>query len=1070
MRRVAISALGPLAVRIDGDPVPLGGRMQRAVLADLVAHHPGPVRVDALVEHLWGDEAPPAAQSSLFAYLSRLRKLLGTDAIVRDGPLYRLDVEPATIDVRRFEASIAAADFEAALSLWRGEPYGELGTEPFLVAERARLVELHAAALEARFVERASGGDVDPRLVADIEAAVADHPLRERLWATLMRALYRDGRQADALRAYGRAARTLGDELGIAPGPELRELESMILLQHPGLDDRVRGEDRREAADVPTNLRSPTTSFVGRDEAVRAVVAACRTHRTTTLVGPGGVGKTRMAVEVAWSLLAEYPGGVYDVDLLAASDAGDFIERLADAIGVAEGPGRDRSRQVGRRLDREPSLVLVDNCEHLLPDIAGEIDWLVAHTSHVVVLATSREPVGVTGERVIAVPPLRGDEAIAGVQLFAERVRVARPGAGLPSADAVRRVVDALDGLPLAIEIAAAHAALVPVAELMGRLSADASALARAADDRRHVTLTALIDWSYDLLDPIERARFLELSVFAGPFTLVGAAGVWGGDVDDATVTVRQLIRKSLVEEAGAPARFGLLDTIRSYGRDRLRLEGRWDDIAARHLAWVRRVVADAAAAYHTPREGDALAVLRRQRLEIDQAVRSGQPEAVAALVDDVWYGLFLDGRFASALAAIDALADPGPRMRAARTLVAAEQGLEPAAQVVAAARTVVRDADGMPDDDRAVVLLLAGDALTALGEYEEAEAPLLEAERLFGESDVEWGVGWSVLRQVRVAGLGRGDDDTARVLLSRARRHLELAGDARILAYAEIIDASIARLHGRWTDVLELGRKAAATFRALEAPQRELEAVYFVAVALLQLGRPDDCRGAIVEMRSIADRLGDDQPLEMIDLVAAQYEARFGDVEVAIGMLTDQIEAARRSGEHTAVGRIELEFARAHHLAGRPEEASDAILRARSALTSAQQPWMAAELEAIAAEVALALDDGDEARRLIEIAIDANGSLGQLHVLARAHETMAEFARRTGDPTTAIEYLARATATRDLAGAPADARERATHQQLSTWARRELGEAEFSTIWRRATAVEGEKRTVRGPHAASIP
>ena len=421
-------------------------------------------------------------------------------------------------------------------------------------------------------------------------------------------------------------------------------------------------------------------------------------------------------------------GGVYDVDLLAASDAGDFIERLADAIGVAEGPGRDRARHVGRRLDREPSLGLVDNCEHLLPDIAGEIDWLVAHTSQVVVLATSREPLGVTGERVIAVSPLRGDEATAGVQLFAERVRVARPGAGLPSADGVRRVVDALDGLPLAIEIAAAHAALVPVAELMGRLSADASALAQAADDRRHVTLTALIDWSYDLLDPVERARFLELSVFAGPFTLAGAAGVWAATSTTRRSRSDKLLRKSLVEEAGTPARFRLLETIRSYGRDRLRLEGRWDEIAARHLAWVRGVAADAAAAYHTPGEGDALAVLRGERLEIDQAVRSGQPEAVAVLVDDLWYGLFLDGRFASALAAIDALADPGPGMRAARVLVAAEQGLEPAAQVVAAARAVLREADGMPDDDRAVVLLLAGDALTALGEYEEAESPLREA------------------------------------------------------------------------------------------------------------------------------------------------------------------------------------------------------------------------------------------------------------------------------------------------------------------------------------------------------
>src|SRR6266704_3535141 len=623
-----IRLLGPLEVHSRGRPVEVAGRRLRLLLAVLALRPGQVVAAERLIDLLWEEASPPAdPANALQALVSRLRRALEAassgERLASRPSGYLLAVEPDQVDALRFERLRrdghealaagrhvqAAATLREALELWRGQALAEFATEPFAAANATRLEELRLGALEDRIEAELALGE-HARLVGELEALAAEHPLRERLHALLMRALYATGRQADALAAYQRVRRGLAERAGLDPGVELRRVEEAILAQDPSLSAAPVAAE--PAAPEPTpaarggrgNLRGPLTSFVGREEELARILELLGRHRLVTLTGPGGVGKTRLAAEAARHL-----GGQADGD----GDAPDAADRLVAA------------------LERHRTLLVVDNCEHLAEQVAALTERLLAVCPGVRVLATSREPLRVPGEVRWPVPalpvpppgPVRPEELahFAATRLFLDRAGAAVPGFAVgdqADAAAVGEVCRRLDGLPLAIELAAARVGALPPRELAARLDDRFRLLTAGARTAlpRQQTLRAVVDWSWELLDRSERAGLRRLSVFVGGCTLDAAETVCAGpDLPAAAVpeAIARLVDKSLVtvgptqappapwwpgiealglpaplepEPAGGTVRYGLLETVRAYATERLAEAGEADRVARAHAEW----------------------------------------------------------------------------------------------------------------------------------------------------------------------------------------------------------------------------------------------------------------------------------------------------------------------------------------------------------------------------------------------------------------------------------------------------------------------------------------------------
>ena len=524
------------------------------------------------------------------------------------------------------DAAAAAELLREALGLWRGPPLAEFAYDEFAQSAVVRLGEARLAAFEDR-IEADLACGCHAELVGELQALVSEHPLRERLRGQLMVALYRSGRQADALRCYQEGRTTLVDELGIDPGPALQHLEAAVLAHDPALDPPAvsRTDDVADVPGRPSAGRSlpwaamtgSLTSFVGRTTELVEVTKLVGEARLVTITGPGGAGKTRLAVEVGTQLQASVPDGVWLVELAPLSDPSSLPRAVAAVLGVreptsvaptpgggTEGPLRDGERLV-EYLGAKNALLVFDNCEHLVEAVAGLVRRLLAHCSQLRVLATSREPLAVPGEVQWPIPPL-GSPAVGAseaevasseaVRLFTQRAAAVQPSfiltpkTALVVADICRR----LDGIPLAIELAAARVKVLPVAQIAERLDDRFHLLTGGMRTAlpRHRTLAALVDWSYDLLTEPERIGFEALSVFVGGCPLDAAehvcagAGVDPGDVID---VVAHLVDKSLLVAGQGPdgtARYRMLETLRQYGLDKLATAGRLDADRQRHLEW----------------------------------------------------------------------------------------------------------------------------------------------------------------------------------------------------------------------------------------------------------------------------------------------------------------------------------------------------------------------------------------------------------------------------------------------------------------------------------------------------
>ncbi|MER5206619.1 BTAD domain-containing putative transcriptional regulator [Streptomyces sp. NPDC002825] len=638
--------LGPLTVAdATGAPIPVtGGPKVRALLARLLLDAGRTVPVERLVDGLYGDEPPAGAQGALQAQVSRLRRALPPGVAVEFSPAgYRLAVED--VDVLRFEALVregaragaagdpvrAAALLREALGLWRGPALADVREAPFAAGQAARLDALRLDAVEEWAAAELTAGGDPALLVRELEHLSREHPLRERLRGLQMRALGAAGRQAEALAVYEAVRAALAEELGADPSPELSAVHLELL----------RGGESTASQRTFPPLPAPLTDFVGREGERERLTALMAAARLVTLVGPGGAGKTRLALEVGAGLRGE----VRFVDLGVVAGTGDgsgpasgeVAEAFAAGLGV-RGAARLEAALAGR-----PVVLIVDNCEHVVVETAVLVRRLLAALPALRVLTTSREALGITGESLL---PLGALAPEAAEELFVRRAAAVRPG--FTGHARVAELCSGLDGLPLAVELAAARLRTLSVEELADGLGERFELLSRGdrTAPERHRTLRAVVEWSWSLLEPGERELAARLSVFRGGATAEAVARVCG----PGAYALASLVEKSLVEVRD-DGRYRMLETIRAYAAERLPAG---DPAPAAHHAYYRELAETADPELRGPAQLEWLARLDAEDANLRAALRRGTPEEglrLVAALSPYWWLRGLRGRVAAPVA-----------------------------------------------------------------------------------------------------------------------------------------------------------------------------------------------------------------------------------------------------------------------------------------------------------------------------------------------------------------------------------------------------------------------------------
>lgn len=658
-----VRILGPLEVLVDGAQIDLGSPRQRAVLARLVINPGEAIGIDRLIDDLWPGNVPDSARHALHVYLSNLRGVLGPnrERLVRRGSGYLFSIGPEELDAKRFtrllndgRSALERADPDAArsllseaLALWRGPVLADIADESFVYAESARLEELRLVAYELRITADLELGRHD-LLIEELRDLVETHPFRERLWEHLMLALYRSGRQAEALEALQNARSRLVEDLGLEPGPALRHLEEQILQQDPNLD---LGRAHGEAATA--RLPLPRTSFIGRQRELELGGELLRSARLLTLVGPPGSGKTRMAIQLATQNATEFDDGPFFVSLAAVNDVGLVDATIAKTLGLRDVPGEEPIDGLKGYLGPRRALVVLDNFEQLI-GAAPMVGELLEAAQKTTIMVTSRTPLGISGEQQfpiapLAVPPLdklltdTDIEAYDATALFAARARTSQPSFTVDEGTAtdIATVTAQLDGLPLAIELAAARMRLLTPHDLLVRLRERRSALGAGPTDvdHRHRTLQEAIAWSYDALEPGEQSLFRRLGVFRG-FTLESASVVTGLPDESVFVGIDRLLSQSLVYrvDSDASARYAMLETLRDFALDRSDIAGESKEVATNHAGFYRRLAEEAELPLTRESAHETVALLL---VELDN-IRSALQHCIDT--GDADTGLFLAG------------------------------------------------------------------------------------------------------------------------------------------------------------------------------------------------------------------------------------------------------------------------------------------------------------------------------------------------------------------------------------------------------------------------------------------
>ena len=816
--------LGP--VLVDGKSPP--GAIERTLLARLLVAPGVPVPAEELIEAAWPHERRAGAAGSLRVRLARLRAFLeperepGSPArvLVRDPAGYRLAVAPDAVDAQRFCRLAEEGAHDEALALWRGEPFADLDGVEGAQAEARRLHAVRDALRQRRAAALAEAGRLD-EAVAELEALAKEDPLREEPVRELMLALYRAGRHPEALEAYRRLSRSL-DEIGLQPGPAVRELEALVL--------------RHELA-APTNLGARLTSVVGRDGDLALVHSTLAGHRIVTLVGPGGVGKTTLAAEAART--RQGSGGAWLVELAPLRSRDEVVLAAATALGLRRVGEHDRDALavVRQRLRDADALIVLDGGEHLVPALGDVARDLASAGPRVAVLVTSRRPLGIPGEAVLPVPPL--DEASAH-RLFEERAGAALPGVRL-DADEVAAVCRRLDGLPLAVELAAARLRALSATAIAERLDEGLDVLGRG-------TLDASIEASHALLSPTEQELYRRLSVFATSFELEDAEQVAAGDGlgrEDVLELLVGLVDHSMVHVEGEPRRFRLLEALRVDARGRLD-EATAEATARRHADHMARLAAAAADLVWT--EGAEAAgeplVPRRADLEaaFEDALRRRDVDAaleLAAGLEALHHRL---GTVALAVECGERALALGGGGRAARirllswhaAMLLGELRVDDARAALELARAV------MDERDEPAVRIFEGQVELFDGNLDAADAALEGVTEMLLERRAWFAAATAAYVRGGVA-LARGDVDGGLEWLRRACDHFVICGDVCSLdaAAADLAQAEV--LAGRDREAAAACERALACAPERPLGERNTHLMHECAIAAARAGRAED-------------------------------------------------------------------------------------------------------------------------------------------------------------------------------------------------------------------------------------
>ncbi|GGQ07330.1 putative ATPase/DNA-binding SARP family transcriptional activator [Actinomadura coerulea] len=988
--------LGPLAVwTADGTQVAVRGLKVRALLADLLVQDGRPVSADRLIDDLWGPARPADPAGALQVKVSQLRRALedaepgGRELVVYQAPGYLLRVGPERVDAGRFAALAArvreaadprtrAALLTDALALWRGPAYAPFGDEPFARAAVTRLEEQRLTAVEDLVEARLALGE-HTALVGELRDLVARHPLRERLHAALMRALYGAGRQNEALDSFGELRDRLREDLGLDPSPELADLRQAILTRDPGL---APGRPR-------TNLPAPPGELIGREEAVREVRALLEAYRLVTLTGPGGVGKTRLALEIAARVLDGFPDGVWSVELGGHDRPDALADAVAATLGVRDAgggavPAADR---VARALRGRRLLLVLDNCEHLIGPAAELAHRLLAAAPRVRILTTSREPLGVGGEAIWTVPPLEPPDAAgdagpaalresSAVRLFEARAAAASPGFALTAdnAGAVAAICRRLDGIPLALELAATRVRALGAEELAARLHDRFRLLSAGRRDvpRRQRTLRAAIDWSWDLLTGPERAVLRRLSVHAGGCSLEAAEAVCAGGglaVEDVAELLSRLVDRSMVVVAGDALghRYRLLESVAAYCAERLREAGESEHVRALRDGYYTEFAERAAERLRGPDQRRWLQRLDVEhanlRAAIESTVRHERPDLALRLVNAMAWYWFLRGRLSEGRRLLDlALTQDGTAPSSARAAAGAwrtgmemlgRHGIDRTRQVEAAlepydslddpvgraraewflAEILLGGADSTTGERLAQQALAAfreaGDrwgmaaTLTTLAHYALIRGDLAACARHTEQGAAIFdalGDRWGRLRAADLLGRLaeiRGDQQGAARLL---REGLRLAEDLGIWTQVSYLLSGLGRIAMMAGDLAGAERFHEKAMRlATEQSNRpgEVFAELGLAMGARRQGRLDVAekllRDALDWQRSVGFDPGVALTLSELGFVAEQR----GDAETARREHLEALATARRTGDPRATALALEGLAAAHTLAG---------------------------------------------------------------------------------------------------------------------------------------------------------
>lgn len=902
-----VELLGP--VRITGDdgaeiPVPAG--RQRVLLARLALDPGRHVTADALIAALWPDEAPANAAGALHTQLSRLRRVLG-DRVVHGPGGYRLT--RVDTDVEEFDRTAAQAEAAsredsptavrdlaaAALALWRGPALADLEQQGFADAAVVRLA-VRREAVAALHIEARLRLDGAEAVLADLAARHAADPLDEPDAARYMRALAASGRRADALAVYDQVRAKLADDLGVDPSPVLGEAHLDVL----------RGIEPVVPEAQPDRLPRPLTACIGRDAELAELPALLERHRLVTLTGPGGTGKTRLAVEAAHRLAASGQT-VRMVELAPVTDPGKLPEVVLDALGLAESVTARRSDDPRTRLVEAlwgRDLVLVaDNCEHVVEAAAGLLAHLLARVPALRVIATSREALGITGETVVGVGPLplpdrdapleevRGHDAI---RLFEERARDGDPGFAVDAANAAA-VVDlctALDGLPLAIELAAARLRALSIEDLAARIGDRFGLLARGprTAEPRQRTLRAVVDWSWDLLEPRERSVLARMSVFNGSADLDAACAVCSADADD----IAGLVEKSLVQRLPG-GRYRLLETVREYAAARLSEAGETAERYERHAAHYADLAAEAEPHLMRAEQVEWLDRLAADHGNFTAAIRrmiaaGNAPAAHRSITPLSWYWWMRGHRREGQELAVQVRAMPGEvdPLRRAEIVLAGTWGLwsgwldpaevqadfaeaqalceehglyeaDPLLLMIPLIRALLADDEGAlhavlaaldPERDawvRGIGLLFASEYTERVSGPGAALADLAEANRIFTRLGERFGL-IITLQGLAAGRMSAGDYEGARALLIRAlTAEAEFGADLAESVIVEYLWRLDARHGAEPAAVLEKMRELAARAERVGNSENVIAARTSAAICLRRLGRLEEARDELL-------------------------------------------------------------------------------------------------------------------------------------------------------------------------------------------------------------------------------